>query len=61
MVNNGSESFSMSEVKSNPGLQLFLINLKEVVLKNSEEALSQGGSLCVVNVNDFRENSIRSP
>ncbi|WMV08875.1 hypothetical protein MTR67_002260 [Solanum verrucosum] len=63
MVHNGSESSFVSEVKAKQCLDSILVELKEAVLKKSIEAFSQGGDgvvryqgeLCVLNVNDLRE------
>jgi len=42
MVHKGSESSFESEVKDKKGLDQILIELKEVVLKKSVEALMEG-------------------
>ncbi|WMV41032.1 hypothetical protein MTR67_034417 [Solanum verrucosum] len=63
MVHNGSESFFMADVKSKHGLDKILTKFREVVLKKSVEAFSQGGDgvlrcegrLCVPNDDDLRE------
>ncbi|WMV37778.1 hypothetical protein MTR67_031163 [Solanum verrucosum] len=63
MVHNGSESSFVADVKAKQGLDTILVELKDVVLKKSVEAFSQGGDgvlryqgrLCVPNVDDLRE------
>ncbi|WMV45583.1 hypothetical protein MTR67_038968 [Solanum verrucosum] len=60
---NGSQSYFVSEVKTKKGLDPFLIELNELMLKKSFEAFSQGGDrvlryqghLFVPNVDDLRE------
>ncbi|WMV32982.1 hypothetical protein MTR67_026367, partial [Solanum verrucosum] len=60
---NGLESSFVSDVKAKQGLDLILIELREVVLNKSVEALSKGGDgvlryqgcLCVPNIDDLKE------
>jgi len=63
-VHNGSESSLVTDVKAKKCLDLILVELKEVVLKKSVEAFSQGrdgvlryqGCLCLSNVDDLMEH-----
>ncbi|WMV37906.1 hypothetical protein MTR67_031291, partial [Solanum verrucosum] len=63
MVHNGSKSSLVADVKAKKGVDPILVNLKEVVLKKSIEAFSQGGDgvlryqgrLCVLIVHVLRE------
>ncbi|WMV29988.1 hypothetical protein MTR67_023373 [Solanum verrucosum] len=63
MVHNGSELSFVADVKAKQGLDLILVESKDTTLKKSVEAFSQGvdgvlryqGRLCVLNVNDLRE------
>ncbi|WMV38349.1 hypothetical protein MTR67_031734 [Solanum verrucosum] len=63
IVNDGSESSFVSDVKTKKGLDPISVELKEVMLKKAIEAFSQGGGgvlryqghLCVPNVDDLKE------
>ncbi|WMV25474.1 hypothetical protein MTR67_018859 [Solanum verrucosum] len=63
MVHNGSESSFVEDLEAKKGLDLTLVELKEMMVKKSVEDFSQGGDgvlryqgrLCVPNVDDLRE------
>lgn len=44
MIQNGSESSIVTDVKARKGLDPKLVELKEVMLKKSVEAFTQGGN-----------------